>query len=180
MEKITRRNLLAVSGGAAAVGALALPGIAAAQPPRPLPGPGWWIFKIDLIIDSNTADSVREDSIGGRTAPTGPYYVTGRFYEENDVNNDGTVRSGAQQLGVYRAWGWGYGAVARETLTTREYDWFGKGKLLVAGTSERSTPVTGGTGFFKQVRGEERTAIVNLNAGAYRVEFELEGNTAGR
>jgi hypothetical protein len=106
--------------------------------------------------------------------------VTGRFYKENDVNRDGTLRTGAQQLGIYRSWGWGYNPVTGESLSTHELEWFGKGKLILAGTTEMSIPVTGGTGDFKQVKGEARAEIMNASVGAYRLEFEIQGDTGGR
>jgi hypothetical protein len=180
MEMISRRNLLAASGGAAAVGALALPGIAAAQQPRPVPGFTWWVFKLDLVIDLASGDAARQAAAGSTVPPSGPFYVTGRFYKEGDVNRDGSLRSGAMQLGVYRSWGWGYNPVTGEALSMHEFDWFGKGKLLAAGTTDTSVPVTGGTGDYKQVRGEVRADIMSASAGAYRLEFELEAPTGAR
>lgn len=180
MERISRRNLLAASGSAAAVGALALPGIAAAQQPRPVPGFLFWIFKLDLVIDLASGDAARQAAAGSTAPPSGPFYVTGRFYKEADVNRDGTLRSGAVQLGTYRSWGWGYNPVTGEALATHEFDWFGRGKILAAGTTDISVPVTGGTGEFKQVRGEVRADIMSATAGAYRLEFELQDTTSGR
>jgi len=182
METVSRRNLLAAGGGAALVGALFGNGLAAAQQQtglgRQLKGPGWWVWRIDLVVDVRSADAVRTAT--GNLAPSGPFYVTGRFYKEGSVNRDGTLTTTAQQLGNYRSWGWTYSTVSGDFLGSHEFDYFGLGKLVAAGTTELSVPVTGGTGNFAQAKGEARAALVNQAGGVYTVEFEINGDTVGR
>jgi len=183
METVSRRNLLAAGGGAALVGALFGNGLAAAQQQtglgRQLKGPGWWVWRVQLVLDVRSADAVRT-ATSSNTAPSGPFYVTGRFYKEGSVNTDGTLAATSQQLGNYRGWGWTYSTVSGDFLGTHEFDYFGLGKLIAAGTTELSVPVSGGTGNFAQAKGEARAALVNQGAGVYTVEFEITGDTVGR
>jgi len=185
METVSRRNLLAASGSAALAGALLGNGIVAAQTTggpgglgRQLKGPGWWVFRVELVVDVRGADSVRQAT--GNAAPSGPFYSTGRFYKEGSVNRDGTLTSSANQLGNYRAWGWTYSTVSGDFLGSHEFDFFGLGKLIASGTTELSIPVTGGTANFAQAKGEARAALTNQAAGVYTIEFEIMGDTPGR
>jgi len=183
METVSRRNLLAAGGGAALVGALFGNGLAAAQQQttglgRQLKGPGWWVWRVQLVLDVRSVDAVRTAT--GNMAPSGPFYSTGRFYKEGSVNTDGTLSTTAQQLGNYRGWGWTYSAVSGDFLGSHEFDYFGLGKLIAVGTSELSVPVSGGTGNFAQAKGEARAALVNQAAGVYTIEFEITGDTVGR
>jgi hypothetical protein len=173
MERISRRKLVATGASAAAVAALAAPGAALAQQPRPLPGPGWWIFNIGLVMDS-TVDALRTAT--GNTPARGPLMMTGTFYHQDDINANGSPRSGATPYGNWRFQGWNYGA---GMLGIHSFNFFGLGELTATGTSELSVPVTGGTGTFRTVSGELRLGGAPGSANAV-VEFELWGTTPGR
>jgi len=102
--------------------------------------------------------------------------MTGTFYAETDTNPDGSVRSGAAPAGTWKAQGWNYGA---GMIGIHSFDFFGKGELVAAGSSDRSTPVTGGTGDFGSMSGELRMGNTQT-AGRMVVEFDLWGATPGR
>jgi hypothetical protein len=169
MERISRRKLVATGASAAAVAALAVPGAALAQ----RPGPGWWIFRVGLVMDAR-ADTIR--TAQGAVLPRGPVMLTGTFYKEDMINADGSPRSGATPYGNWRFQGWNYGT---GWIGIHSFDFMGIGELTATGTSEISVPVTGGTGDFKTASGEAR---LGMPAGSSTgvVEFELWGVTPGR
>jgi hypothetical protein len=173
MERVSRRKLVAAGASAAAVAALAAPGAALAQQTRPVIGPDWWIFRVGLVMDTSI-DALR--AAEGTTPARGPLMMTGAFYHQDDINADGSPRSGTSPQGRWRFQGWNYGA---GWLGIHSFDFIGLGELTATGTSELSVPVTGGTGTFRTATGEARLGMTAGSANAV-VEFELTGATPGR
>jgi len=125
----------------------------------------------------NADDTVTAYSVDlQQGAGLGPTYLTGIFYAETDTNPDGTTRTGANPAGNWKAQGWNYSG---GMIGLHSFDFYGLGELIAAGSNDRSTPVTGGTGSFGTAQGEVRMAPA-ATAGRITVEFELWGATPGR
>ena len=80
-------------------------------------------------------------------APTGgAFYIPGIVYEAGTLN----------QIGTFHCWGWdvdGFGTSG--VLVSQEYNLDGRGKIQVQGVEDGGPrAVTGGTGQFRNVRGE--------------------------
>ena len=163
---------MATGASVAAVAALAAPSAALAQAPRPVPPLGLWIFRIGLVTDT-TSDTLRPAT--GDTPARGPVMMTGVFYHQDDINADGSPKSGANPQGRWRFQGWNYGG---GWIGIHSFDFEGLGELTSTGTADRSTPVTGGTGTFKTATGEARIGITTTSRNSV-VEFELTGITPG-
>lgn len=85
---------------------------------------------------------------------TGPFHVRGAIVE----NADGT----GDVLGGFQCWGYMFGTAPGEAVVTQEYDFVGRGKIIVAGVEDSTArPIVGGTTEFGNARGE---MIADLSA----------------
>lgn len=82
------------------------------------------------------------------TANGGPFYVPGEIFDPDT----GDV------IGRFHCWGWFFDAgtgPGSGAVVSQEWELFGRGKILVAGVEDEGPrAVTGGTGDFRNVRGE--------------------------
>jgi hypothetical protein len=179
MERIDRRQLLTAGGGVALLGAILGTSTATAQN-RPVPGTnGVWLQRYDVWFDPATIDLGRAPARPGQLS-AGPFYLAGPIYEEGSIGADGVVKPGAARKGTHHATGWIYDAITPNAGAMHSFDLFGMGELVVIGSTETSVPIAGGTGLFRSVQGEVRSEVINAARGAYRLEFELVGQSVGK
>ena len=183
MERVSRRRLLAAGSTAALASAVLGSGVAAAQGLRQ-PGLPYseGIERYALVLDPNSVKSARQAPTGGG-APTGPVYYSGDIYRDSDVSG-GSVASGAGAVGRFRVAGWAYtGGASPNLIGVGSFDFFGRGKVSVAGASGAagSLAINGGTGDFASQTGEARLAtLAPGNATSLVIEFDFLQPTVGK
>ena len=90
----------------------------------------------------------------GGAEGTGPFHVRGAIVE----NADGT----GDVLGGFQCWGYIFDTGPGDAVVTQEYDFVGRGKIIVAGVEDSTArPIVGGTTEFGNARGE---MIADLSA----------------
>jgi len=98
--------------------------------------PGDGLLELTVMADFGTFDLIT-------TTNGGPFYVGG-IVQDSD----------GDQVGLFHCWGFFFngGAVG---VVTQEYDLTGRGKIILTGVEDGGPrAVTGGTGDFREVRGE--------------------------
>ncbi len=98
--------------------------------------PGDGLLELTVVADFGTFDLIT-------TTNGGPFYVGG-IVQDSD----------GDQVGLFHCWGFMFngGAVG---VVTQEYDLTGRGKIILTGVEDGGPrAVTGGTGDFREVRGE--------------------------
>jgi hypothetical protein len=77
------------------------------------------------------------------------FYVNGDICEEPDLLDDCTA------IGEFQCWGWDVFGDGSFAVVSQEFNLFGRGKIQVQGVEDDGPrAVTGGTGDFRNVRGE--------------------------
>lgn len=156
---VTRRNFIrGGTAGAAAIMASVLAAPAAASTTG---------RRAQVVLDVDT-DGFADFQIVDLGAGGGPFYVSGA------INWPGT----AKRIGTFHCWGFivNSGANAGTGLVTQEFEIDGRGKIIVAGVeSDAPRAVTGGTGHFRNVRGEGFPDLTDFDAGKFGIAFELIG-----
>ena len=97
----------------------------------------------------------------------GPFYIAGEIFKPNTNT----------KIGDFHCWGFSIEDGTR-TVVSQEYNLFGRGKIQVQG-SEGRRAVTGGTGRFRNVRGE-MTGTDLCNSPEFTVKFRLIGAGSGK
>ncbi len=131
-------------------------------------------LKLDVAPDLSTFDAVREAEPGDAT-PTGPFYVAGSIYPPGTLDPDGAVPEGAAPIGTFRCWGWLFDGSAGLAVVSQAFELDGAGEIQVQGVEDDRRAVTGGTGRFRNVRGEGRFEVLNPENLAFRAVFHLVG-----
>lgn len=175
MEPVSRRRLLAASGGAILASALVGKGVVSADNSQQPNGPSPWARRWDVLMNMRGWESMREPAAGTMMA-TGPFQVAGTVYPVGAVRPDGTVVTGADSVGDSRAFWWIYDAtrgrgVATMVISTDEGDLVFTG--LAEGARVETWAVTGGTGRFKGANGEADVWWYNRDVGAFRVTVDI-------
>ena len=94
---------------------------------------------VDVLVDFSTFDQVPSSQCTG----CGPFYVGGTVLDHKT----------GEELGRFNCWGWFFSP--DDDVVNQEYNIGRRGKLIVAGTEDAGRrAVTGGTGDFRNVRGE--------------------------
>ena len=96
------------------------------------------------------------------------------FYVEGTICD--TLSGACNPAGIFRCWGWQTlsGAPANVNVVSQEFEIFGRGKLQVQGVEDNGPrAVTGGTGDFRNVRGEGDFDVTGFPV--FTVSFELQG-----
>jgi hypothetical protein len=77
------------------------------------------------------------------------FYVNGDICKEPDLLDDCTA------IGEFQCWGWDVFGDGSFAVVSQEFNLFGRGKIQVQGVEDAGPrAVTGGTGDFRNVRGE--------------------------
>jgi hypothetical protein len=162
-EKLSRRNILktGAAAGLATVAGIAAPSSAIAETASEssLKAPRN-AFDLDVLADTSKLDVLPSPTFAGQ----GPFYIPGVIYEPGTTN----------EIGKFHCWGFfiDNGAVG---VVSQEFDLTGLGKIQVQGIEdEGARAVTGGTGNFRNVRGEMTGADLS-NFPAFTATFRLLG-----
>lgn len=133
------------------------------------------VLTLEVAPDLSTFDTVREVAPGDVT-PTGPFYIEGLIFPTGTLNPDGTVPPGATPIGTFRCWGWIFdgSTFPPVAVVSQEFKIDGQGDIQVQGLEGDRRAVTGGTGDFKNVRGEGNFELLNPTVNlSFRVTFSL-------
>jgi hypothetical protein len=182
MEPVSRRKLLAAGSGVALATALVGASTASAQQNEPPGRPKLeWLDRYVLSVNQQAGDFFRQPPAANQVS-TGPAYFTGTLWDPRDVGADGLPTAGAMQRGTYRAFAWIYvaGTPIPQFAAVHSFDFFGMGQVIAGGVTDNSVAVTGGTGTFRDARGEIRVASTNPAGTVIGLEFDLVGPTIGR
>ena len=145
-RKFLKRGAAATGLTAAALVSPGMVGVAAAHSGS---------FHLLVKADTSLFDLV--DSANG-----GPFYVPGTIYTPD----------GGKVLGKFHCWGFFYDAGVN-AVVSQEYDLAGRGKVMVQGVEDEGPrAVTGGTGAFRNVRGEMTGADLSAFPN-FTVSFSL-------
>ncbi|MEE8491935.1 MAG: hypothetical protein V3S60_09845 [Acidimicrobiia bacterium] len=156
---VGRRELLKKTaiGGGLVVAALAAPGLTGTAEAKG----GKWI-----VLDIDTDGFADFESTG---AGLGAFYVSG------EIMARGTM---APVIGSFHCWGY-LRAADGLGVVNQEFDLNGRGKILIAGVeSDAPRAVTGGTGNFRNARGQGNPDVELFdfnNSGKFRIAFNLTG-----
>ena len=96
------------------------------------------------------------------------------FYVEGIICD--TLSGACNPAGIFRCWGWRTlsGAPGDVTVVSQEFEIFGRGKLQLQGVEDAGPrAVTGGTGDFRNVRGE--ATGFDFSGAEFTVNFKLQG-----
>ncbi len=98
------------------------------------------------------------------------------FYVEGIICDSLSAGTACNPAGIFRCWGWQTlsGALGNVNVVSQEFEIFGRGKLQVQGVEDNGPrAVTGGTGDFRNVRGEGDFDVTGFPA--FTVSFKLQG-----
>ncbi len=114
---------------------------------------------VQVFVNFNTFD-LRDGGAG-----TGPFYVGG------DIVDPST----GQALGEFQCWGWFF--QADRNMVNQEFNIGSRGKIILTGEEDGGLrPITGGTGDFRNVRGDTTFDLSNLGVdGSFLATFRLIG-----
>ena len=101
------------------------------------------------------------------------FYVNGDICEEPDLLDDCTA------IGEFQCWGWDVFGDGSLAVVSQEFNLFGRGKIQVQGVEDDGPrAVTGGTGDFRNVRGEATGfdfSQFGSGPGEFIAKFKLTG-----
>ena len=93
------------------------------------------------------------------------FYIPGEIFEAGTAN----------KIGTFHCWGWDVACNGASVVVSQEYDLDGRGKIQVQGVEDEGPrAVTGGTGEFRNVRGEMTGADLG-SFPDFTVTFKLIG-----
>ena len=128
--------------------------------------------KGDLVLrvatDGNTFDFTDPAGPGGGAA----------FYISGVICADPTLFAFCDPIGMFHCWGWLIGPDQLAAVVSQEYDLDGRGKIQVQGVEDEGPrAVTGGTGDFRNVRGEATGFDLSdlFVGGEFTATFKLKG-----
>ncbi len=101
------------------------------------------------------------------------------FYISGVICADPNLFADCDPIGTFHCWGWLIGPGQAVAVVAQEYDLDGRGKIQVQGVEDEGPrAVTGGTGDFRNVRGEatgfDLSEFLNGN-GEFIATFKLKG-----
>ena len=98
-----------------------------------------------VVADLGTLDIIK------KKGPGATFYVTG------DICADPTAGAACTAVGKFDCWGWMVGDAAGTVVVAQEWNIFDRGKIALQGVEDAGPrPITGGTGEFKNARGEAK------------------------
>ena len=119
------------------------------------------VLTVRVLVDFSSFDIVESPGGGG------PFHVGGMVVD---------AESG-EDLGDFQCWGWFFAGGTRD-MVNQEYNIGDRGKIILAGeeTPVVSRAIVGGTGDFKNARGE--ATFEPQGGGVFLVSFHLIGAAA--
>ena len=126
-------------------------------------------LELRVKLDLSTFDV----AVGGFVGMGGAFYVTGNICEK--LGPVGTCNS----IGTFQCWGWLFDVSdpASSAVVAQEFNLDGRGKIQVQGVEDAGPrAVTGGTGDFKNVKGEATGFDLSnfVSDGEFTGTFDLE------
>ena len=100
------------------------------------------------------------------------------FYVSGDICKEPDLLDNCTPIGEFHCWGWLIGPDQAVGVVSQEFDLFGRGKIQVQGVEDEGPrAVIGGTGEFRNVRGEATGFdLSQLGAtGEFIATFQLIG-----
>jgi hypothetical protein len=165
LEPISRWRLLAASGGAILAGMFGSKA-ALALDPSPMPVPSPWSRRWDVLM-----------TMPSGTPATGMMMMDGAVYPVGAVSPAGSVATGFREVGSASVMANITNATRGEGMYNVQITIDGQGDVLLAGGLEgrgdESLAIIGGTGRFKDARGEAYIMWYNRTAGAMRVSLNM-------
>ena len=125
-----------------------------------------------LLVDTHVFADFDTGASGGPGAGF-PFYVSGDICQETILTG---APSACTPIGVFRCWGWDDGKGL--AVVAQEYDILGEGKIQVQGVEDEGPrAVTGGTGKYREVRGEATGFDFSelFVTGRFTANFKLKG-----
>ena len=119
-------------------------------------------LKLDVEADPSSFSTVLGSTGGG-----GPFFIPGLLFEAGTDN----------EVGTFLCWGWNnFGQTPFPTMVSQEFDIDGCGKIQTQGVEDAGArAVTGGTGRFRNARGEITGSVFAPNGLDFTATFELIG-----
>ncbi len=128
--------------------------------------------KLLLLVDTHVFADFDTGASGGPGAGF-PFYISGDICKETTLTG---ASSPCTPIGVFHCWGWDDGKGL--AVVAQEYDIWGKGKIQVQGVEDEGPrAVTGGTGKYREVRGEATGFDLSefFDTGRFTANFKLKG-----
>lgn len=181
MKSYSRRELLNTAAGGAVLTAFLAGGVGAAladqkggggddkSPEDKKKDRG---FSFSVVPDITTLDFTR-DIAPGDTFATGPFYIEGPIYLPSDVDATGNPGT-ATPIGTFRSTGWITDGLTGHGLSNQSFE-FPSGSLEVVGADGPLRAVAGGTGQFRNVRGQGTYEDINTDNLSFHIVFKLLG-----
>ena len=112
--------------------------------------------------------------------PNGVFQGGAAFYVSGDICKELDLLDDCTPIGKFHCWGWLIGPDQVEGVVSQEFDLFGRGKIQVQGVEDAGArAVVGGTGDFRNVRGEatgfDFSQFTDTGEGEFIAEFKLVG-----
>ncbi len=120
--------------------------------------------------------TLRVDTFGFNDIATVPSGTFGdsAFYVSGDICEELVLDGPCTPIGKFHCWGWFIGAGGQ--VVSQEYDLEGRGKIQLQGVEDEGPrAVVGGTGDFRNVRGEATGFEFNPDGDELLVSFKLIG-----
>ena len=133
----------------------------------------------DLTLRVDTNGFADFDFIAPNAGGVGfPFYVSGTICAEP------TLLDICTPIGLFHCWGWDVAGDGSLVVVAQEFELFGRGKIQVQGVEDDGRrAVTGGTGDFRNVRGEatgfDFSVFTNFVPGPADGEFIAEFKLIG-
>jgi hypothetical protein len=199
LELISRRRLLAASGGAVLAGVLGSKA-ALALDPGPMPAPSPWSRRWDIVLNMRAATTgggggggagagARAGADADAAAPAaaapaaqaaqagGPVTMDGLVYPVGAVGGDGSVASGVRPVGTVRVTGTVYDPARGRGAYMMIISIDAQGDVILSGVLESAredvVSVLGGTERFAGVGGDALIMWYNRPAGALRASLNI-------
>ena len=116
---------------------------------------------LDVEADTSAFDAAFADIGNGCQ-----FYIPGEIFEAGTAN----------KIGTFHCWGWDVNCDGALAVVSQEYDLDGRGKIQVKGVEDDGPrAVTGGTGDFRNVRGEMTGSNISTDFPDFTVTFKLIG-----
>ena len=119
--------------------------------------------------------TLRVDTTGFMDISTSPGSPGGSaFYVSGKICKELVLDDACTPIGKFHCWGWLIGAGGQ--VVSQEYDLFDRGKIQLQGVEDGGPrAVVGGTGDFRNVRGEATGFVFTASQDDFLVSFKLIG-----
>ncbi len=172
-EPVSRRSLLG-KGSAAMAGAVLAAGLTAgAAGAQSQATTAKRTRTYEIAPDVNSLNFVLGRATGAQYS-NGPFYLEGGLFRKGGVSAIGVPIPQAVRAGTWRCWGWVYDARALFALSHQWFQIDGEGDIHTLGQFQGTRlAVAGGTGAYRDARGEGAVLGISPSNFSFRVIFTL-------